>query len=88
MNTTTTTTTTTTVRHRTRERLELPGRVARTSFLDRVAMRVALALLLWSSRPRVETDRDAVLRACERETRRAELDRVRAWQRVHPHHYR
>lgn len=82
------TTTTATARHDTWERLELPGRTARTSLLDRIAMRIALALLLWSSRPRAEADRDAVRRAREREARRAELERVRAWQRIHPHHYR
>lgn len=31
--------------------LRLPGRTARTTLPDRLAMRVALALVLWSTRP-------------------------------------
>ncbi|MCR2785404.1 MULTISPECIES: hypothetical protein [unclassified Microbacterium] len=36
--------------------LQLAGRTPRTSFVDRVAMRVALALLLWSTRPQLSAD--------------------------------
>lgn len=53
----------------------LDGRSPRTSLIDRIALRLAVALLLWSSRPtaRTQQDRDAVLlarhEAADREAR-------------------
>lgn len=37
--------------------LQLTGRAPRTSLPDRIAMRIALALLLWSTRPTDTRDR-------------------------------
>lgn len=54
--------------------LPLQDRVARTTLPDRVALRVALALLLWSTRPQPQSTASS---------RRAELDRAareRDWQ--------
>ncbi|MGB4778566.1 hypothetical protein [Microbacterium sp.] len=37
--------------------LPLQGRTPRTTLLDRIAMRIALQLLLWSSRPAPDAER-------------------------------
>ncbi len=48
------------------ESLRLDPRTPRTSLLDRLALRVGLALLIWSTRsPRVAIDRDEHRRAHE-----------------------
>ncbi|MCR2792971.1 hypothetical protein NQ156_07855 [Microbacterium sp. zg.Y625] len=52
-------------------------RQSQTPLLDRVAMRVALALLLWSTRPRLPKSSFADL--ARRERRMAEVERERAW---------
>ena len=65
--------------------LRLEGRTPRTSLLDRIAMRLALALLLWSTRPDGGTDRAAVI-AAHRE-RQARIEREAAWLRL-THHIR
>jgi len=56
------------------QHLPFEDRTPRTSLPDRVALRVALALLLWSTRPQPRTSATA---------RRTDLDRVRRerdWQ--------
>ncbi|MBD7956628.1 hypothetical protein H9651_03145 [Microbacterium sp. Sa4CUA7] len=55
----------------------LRGRTPRTSLLDRVAMRVALALLLWSTRPTHSTDEGA--RALKRQADAERREREAAW---------
>lgn len=56
------------------QHLPLQDRTPRTALPDRVALRIALALLLWSTRPQPRTSAVA---------RRTDLDRVRRerdWQ--------
>jgi len=55
----------------------LRGRTPRTSLVDRVAMRVALALLLWSTRPPLSTDDGA--RALKHRADAERRDREAAW---------
>ncbi len=66
--------------------LRLNGRTPRTSPIDRIAMRVALALLLWSSRPHL--DHATAEQHRRREAIREREERERAWlrQRHYTHH--
>lgn len=65
----------------TRLHLDVP---ARTRLVERIAMRIALALLLWSTRPRT-SDATRRARALAEEYR---IRREAHWQRlaIHPHH--
>ncbi|CAI9386384.1 hypothetical protein [Microbacterium sp. T2.11-28] len=54
--------------------LPLQDRTPRTALPDRVALRVALALLLWSTRPQLQTT--ATARRAQRDRATRELD----WQ--------
>lgn len=59
--------------------LQLPGRAPRTTLADRVAMRIALALLLWSTRP--TNTRDHLADARAHELRLARRLREHEWAR-------
>lgn len=63
----------------------LTGRAPRTALPDRIAMRVALALMLWSSRParRDSLDPEAALRARREAAEREE--REQRWLRQVSH---
>lgn len=57
----------------------VPQRVRRVALIDRLALRLGVALVAWSRRPRVLDDRDA--RARRVQTVRATESRERAMQR-------
>lgn len=57
------------------QQLPLPHRTARTALLDRIALRLALALLLWSTRPQ-----RAALTAVQRRELHERERRELAWQ--------
>lgn len=69
------------------EALSLPslsGRAPRTSPIDRLAMRMAVALLLWSSRPSAPSAIDPAMHLLARRELAARREREARWL-VHAH---
>lgn len=60
----------------------LQSRTPRTGALDRIALRVALALLLWGTRPAADASRLEL----EQAARAARDERERAWRDAAAHH--